>query len=275
MNSANSGPKSSGEAALWSYLQLRKLPFDYEPFTDGANPDFLVEHPICGRVVMDVYGPRYHLPRYPDGSFLAGPIAGPEVTLRKAFKDQRKARQAQVAVDASSPFILVFARTHSELDFESHHVAGALFGTFQVVFPLDEEPDDARVRMVFGQGGRLQPARNTRFAAVAVISGFNPRMKRVERIAEARFSSGMTPSQRAATLLEVSREEADAGRYREGERVFWLKVFHNPFAAIPLSCEFAGPHDDQWLASYADGTYLESAWGILGHELPGRGPVRL
>ena len=64
--------KSPGEAALSTYLDHRGLAFRYEPSTSGPNPDYAVEHPICGAVVMDVIEPVFQLPRNPDGSLLHG-----------------------------------------------------------------------------------------------------------------------------------------------------------------------------------------------------------
>ncbi len=263
--------KSPGELAIWAYLESRELSFQYEPFEVGANPDFVVQHPRYGQVVMDAYEPVYQLLREPDGSVHSGFAVSPEGRLRRAFKSQQKAAQAKVALDAGSPFVLVLARSNSEVEFEDHHVVGALFGSVQITFGLDEVTgDDAPIRLVFGQGGRLQSSRNTRFSAVAVISSFNPGMARVEREAEERFTPRMTVRERIAEFLSVRAEESAAGRFKEEEQTFRLKVFHNPFAKIPLSAEFAGPHDDQWMGSQIDGSYFEATWGIQGLDVPGR-----
>src|SRR5664280_2429469 len=235
-------PRSPGEVALQNYLVERSLGFRYEPATSGPNPDFEVDHPRCGRVIMDVVEPEFRLPRNPDGSYHSGANRGPEEALRRALNSDRKKDQAQVAIDAGHPFVIVYARTNSEMSFEPHQLAGALFGNLQFRFPLgDDTPPDRGGTLAFGPGGRLQQRLNTRFSAVAVIAGFNPGFAEVERIAEGRFHLGMTPSQQIAKVLEVAGEEKEAGRYNDDKAVYRLTVFHNPFAQVVLSPEFAGP----------------------------------
>ncbi len=80
-----------------------------------------------------------------------------------------------------------------------------------------------------------------------MLTAFNPRLAEVERLAERRFKTGMSIGQQIDTFLRVVGEQTDAGRYREGDREHRLTIFHNPFAKIPLSPEFAGAYDDQWL----------------------------
>jgi hypothetical protein len=231
-----SSPRSPGEVALQNYLVDRSLDFRYEPATSGPNPDFAVDHPRCGRVIMDVVEPEFRLPRNPDGSYHSGAVGGPEDALRRALNSDRKKRQAQVAIDEGHPFVIVYARTNSEMAFESYQVAGAIFGNLQFRFPIGgDNPPEGAGTLAFGQGGRLQEELNTRFSAVAVIAGFNPGIAEVERIAESRFDFRMTLSQRIAKVLEVAGEERDVGRYHEDQTVYRLTVFHNPFAHVALS----------------------------------------
>ena len=47
-----SGPHTPGEKMMAAYLTERKLPYDYELFEKGANPDFVARHPAAGRIVL-------------------------------------------------------------------------------------------------------------------------------------------------------------------------------------------------------------------------------
>src|ERR1019366_7315496 len=142
----------------------------------------------------------------------------------------------------------VQARTNREMAFESFPVAAAMFGSLQITFPVGDDPPPPGPRaLTFGGGGRLQPEINTRFSAVAAMTAFNPRLAEVERLAERQFEARMSPGERYETLLRITREQTEARRFREGDREHRLTVFHNPFAKIPLSPEFAGAYDDQWM----------------------------
>ena len=73
-----SGPHTPGEKMMAAHnLSERKLPYDYELFEKGANPDFVARHPAAGRIVLEVYEPEYRLPRNPDGSFRSGSVRSP------------------------------------------------------------------------------------------------------------------------------------------------------------------------------------------------------
>lgn len=265
--------RSPGEVALCSYLESRRLPCRYEPASSGPNPDFEADHPICGTVVMDVHEPEYRLPRNPDGSYHSGSIRGPEDALRRAIDSGRKKKQAKSAVERGRPFVIVQARTNSEMAFEPFQVAAAMFGGLQIRFPVgDDPPVPGPTALTFGSGARLQPKINTRFSAVAVLTAFNPRLAEVERLVERKFVTGMSPGRRIETLLRVIAEQTKAGRYREDDREHRLTIFHNPFAEIPLSAEFAGAYDDQWLHD-GDRAYQEASWGIRGNDVPGRVPL--
>ena len=205
-------------------------------------------------------------------------VPGSDQIQRAAFDARwivrQKAAQAKVAMDAGHPFVLVLARTHSELEFMPHYVIGAMFGTPMISFAFTEDVEHAdKARMVFGQGARLQESLNTRFSAVAVISGFNPGMARIERIAEAQFKPGMSVSHRMGVVLETARKEQEKGRFRDGEVAYRLQIFHNPYASVPLSTEFAGPYDDQWMGNRTFGIYYEATWGVRGNFVSGRHPL--
>jgi hypothetical protein len=262
--------RSPGEVALGTYLETRRLPCRYESAVSGPNPDFEVDHPICGTVVMDVHEPEYRLP--PSHS---GPFQGPEKALRRAIESSRKKRQAKSAVDRGCPFVVVLARTRSDLEFGSHQVVSAMFGSLQIRFPVGGgDPSESSGTLTFGLGGRLQPEINTRFSTIAVLTGFTPGAAEVERTIERESEPGMSVSERLLAIWATEAAQARLGNFREGETTHRLAIFHNPFAKVPLCPQFAGPHDDQWMHD-GDHSYQEATWGVRGSEVPGRVPLEL
>jgi hypothetical protein len=263
--------RSPGEEALRAYLMARQLSFRYEPASSGPNPDFEVDHPICGTVILDVHEPVYRLPRNPDGSYHSGSVKGPEEALRRAINSGRKKRQAKSATDRGHPFVTVTARTNSEMAFEPFQVAASMFGSLQCRFPSDDDPPRAGpMALTFGDGGRLQPKMNRRFSAVAVLT--NPNLAEAERLAESQFVPGMSPSRRIEIVRRAIQDQTEGGQYREDALEHRLTICHNPFAELSLSSEFAGAYDDQWMFD-GDRTYREASWGIRGNGVPGRVPL--
>ena len=216
------GPRTPGEKMMAAYLTERKLPYNYELFGKGANPDFVARHPAAGRVVLEVYEPQYRLPRNPDGSFRSGCVRSPGHVVQRGLNSRRKHRQAKAARARGLPFVLVIASTNSEIAFSGYHVPGALFGSPEFMWSDESgtEPDD-RGRLVFGAAGRLQRELNTSFSAVALIAAI--------------------------------------ARKGHAHR---LEIFHNPFAALPVRPEFAGPYDGQWASVDADHSYQKIVQGI-------------
>jgi hypothetical protein len=204
-------PRIEGEKMLATYLDERSVTWKYESFGEGANPDFRADHPVAGEVMLEVYEPEYLLPRNPDGSYRSGAVAPPGRVVQRGLTSRRKSRQAAVARDLGVPFVLVIASTNGELAIDVHDIPGALFGSPEFQWSADADPDEAG-RLVFGSGGRLQAHLNTRFSAVALITD----------------GTADTPAGNGQACR--------------------LQIFHNPFAAIPLKPEFAGPYDDQWTA---------------------------
>ena len=109
------GPRTPGEKLVAAYLDGRQLPYGYESFATGAKPDFLACHPVAGQVVLEVYEPRYLLPRNPDGSFRSGFVPSQDDLVQRGIKSGRKSRQAAAARDRGLPFVLVIADTNSEM----------------------------------------------------------------------------------------------------------------------------------------------------------------
>ena len=138
------GPRTEGERMLAAYLDERSVPWKYECFGEGANPDFRADHPAAGEVVLEVYEPEYLLPRNPDGSYRSGAVAAPGRVVQRGLTSRRKSRQAAVARDLGIPFVLVIASTNGEVAIDGHDIPGALFGSpeFQWSPGADlDEPD--------------------------------------------------------------------------------------------------------------------------------------
>jgi hypothetical protein len=219
------GLRTPGEKLVAAYLDGRELPYSYETFVTGANPDFVACHPVAGQVVLEVYEPSYLLPRSPDGALRAGFIPSQDKMIQRGITSARKSRQAAAARDRGLPFVLVIADTNSEVALTAEVIPGALFGTLQFGWNADPEADpaDDSTGLSFGSGGRLQPELNTRFSAVALISR--------------------------------SARRPVAGQIARPDEAHPLHIFHNPYAGISLAPEFAGPHDEQWTSAGAGRTY--------------------
>jgi len=256
-------PKSPGEKAMAAYLNDRALPHQYEAAVGPKHPDFSVEHPQAGKVVCEVYEPRFRLPRGADGRPTGGFI-DPYHVVRKGIDKRAKSEQARATLEAGHPFVIVLASTDSEWPVDDDNIPGALFGDVQVVMPFDgQQADVSAARLAFGDHGRLESDRNQAYSAVAAISSFNPGYAAVEARALERLLAKDGPGKHIGLLLEAGHELAQAGCYDEAALTRRLRIFHNPYAAIPLPMTFAGPHDDQWAADHIDGTYGEVSWGVL------------
>jgi len=209
-----------------AYLAERKLPYGYEPFDEGARPDFVVRHPAVGEIVLEVYEPEYRLPRNPDGSFRSGFVRSPGNVVQRGINSDRKHRQAKAARDRGLPFVLVIASTNSEMAISEYDVPGALFGALEFVWSDNSDIDSNDPgRLVFGPAARLQRKLNTSFSAVALIT-----------------------------------------RITEKDHTHRLEIFHNPFAALPVLPEFAGPYDDRWASVDAGQSYQKIVRGVLEHD---------
>ena len=220
------GPHTPGERMMATYLAERKLSADYEVFDEGANPDFVAHHPTVGDIVLEVYEPEYRLPRNPDGSFWSGSVRSPGHVIQRGINTNRKHRQAKAARERGFPFVLVIASTNSEIRFNEHDVPDALFGALEFVWNDDSD--------VASKGpGRLV------FGAAG----------RLQRKLNTSFS--------AVALITAVTEKEHTNR---------LDIFHNPFAALPLPPEFAGPYDAQWTSVDAGQSYQKIGQGVLEHD---------
>jgi hypothetical protein len=108
----------------------------------GRNPDFVARHPTVGEVVLEVFEPEQRLPKSVGAFDSIG-------SIERGFKD-RKRKQAQAARGAGLAFMLVIARTNSDIPVD----AGALFVRPEFSFPLGH-PDagGAALRVFIGSEG--------------------------------------------------------------------------------------------------------------------------
>lgn len=247
--------RSPGELLLEHYLAARGLQFQIEPRVGGRNPDFVVEIDDA-MVGMEVYEPELRLPR---GA--AGEISTP-AALRRGFEG-RKYKQAQAVAARGWPFILVVARTNSDIDFDPLLAASAMYGELHASFKIDTATGDAiESSFGFGQGARIQPELKRAISAVAVISGFNPTAASVrDQVREALAGVQGDDPKRLQKMLTIGRDIEGsailAGTYDPQATAARLVVLHNPFATRSLNREFfGGRHDVQW-------DVLESGHGTL------------
>lgn len=195
----------------------------YEVFDEGANPDFVAFHPIVGEIVFEVYEPKYRLGRNPDGSFRSGSVRLPGEVVRRGLNSDRKHRQAKASRKHGLPFVLVIAGTNSEIAFSEYDVPCALFGSPE--FMWNDE----------SYTGPSDPGQLV-FGAVG----------RLQRKLNTSFSA-------VALIIAITKK---AGTYQ-------LKIFHNPFAALPVRREFAAPSDEQWTSVDGGQSYQKIVPGVL------------
>lgn len=264
----NGGVDSPGEQLFAAYLRQRGLSWQREPDIHGRRPDFLVDRPVMD-FAAEVYEPKLRLP----------PGAGwfdSYAPLRRSFRG-RKSRQAKAVKEAGLPFVVVLARTNSDVRFQPEIVAGAMFGNISVEVPLNSTGGESRT--VFGGGGRVQRKRNRGVSAVAILSSFNPTYWRVEQVmadrlgVEPSWKPNMSPASvrreqvaSARVMKEVHDHMAATGDYIVTAQLARLVVLHNPYADHPIGLEVLnGPHDVQWANTKRDGIrgYGPACWGEL------------
>jgi len=77
--------------------------------------------------------------------------------------------------------------------------------------------------------------------------------------ATGRLQRKLNTSFSAVALIAVNAEKDHAHR---------LEIFHNPFAALPVRREFAGPYDGQWASVDAGHSYQTIVRGVPGIAAP-------
>jgi hypothetical protein len=246
LTSTDSAPRTPGERLMAAYLDERapRLRYEYEIPSGGRQPDFTV----CSggaAVICEVYEPVLRLPANVGVIDSYSPIRG-------AFAG-RKRKQGRGARDDGRPYVVVLARTNSDIQLGSYEVTGALFGDLTVRVRVSASPRIADPppdpTMIFGRGGRLQPALNRRFSAVAVISTFNPTLIAVNREIDRRLAQldDEASEPRLRVVHQVFDEFTTAGIFDPTAESPRLTTYHNWHALTPLPVEmFGGPYDVQW-----------------------------
>lgn len=186
----------------------------------------------------------------PDRRLTGGGAIDPYRHLRRAFKG-RKRKQGAEAKTRGVPYVVVLARSNSDISFDELSVTGAMFGNHGIAIPVDPgrgAADVDRATRTFLGGGGLNPGKNTRYSAAAVVTSFNPTLHRVERAYQDKIVRyGIPPGERSSVIFRAFEDASESGIFDEHAAVARLTVYHNPFAATRLARQaFGGPHDQQW-----------------------------
>jgi len=258
--------RTESERYFSIYLNRRRLPYEYERPVGSKRPDFFVEHPAAGPIVVEVHEFSYYSP------LLVGSV-DPYGHIRAAIN--RKRAQGKGA-KGKYPYVLVlYSYGWPHLDLNS--VTGAMFGNIAVHMSIDMQTGAAKgdPRTIFGNDGKMvytRPERvrvqNTTFSTVVILRMFNPTRVRLDR-GFASIPDGLGDAEHLTRLIEVEEEYTRRGLYRPDLYIPRLIVCHNPDAGVPLPLDaFGGPHDEQWAIASDDGRLHLAATGLGCHEIP-------
>lgn len=235
--------RSEGEVLLAAYLSERGRAFQYETDLGGQRPDFLVGFSPMP-VVCEVVDPTPFRPQpRPEGRAFGS--MDPFEHIRPLIHRKR----AQAASTAGElPYVLVIRPPNDVRPYEPISVIGAMFGDVAFSVPVGPAaPSSAATRLVTTNGGRMQPTLNTRFSAVAVIEKVNPTRESLLRAIRDEAGPARTVEEILEAGQRVSERMARDGTFHEELELPQVTVYHNPFAAVPLSLTFFdGPFDQQW-----------------------------
>ena len=260
------GARSDGERLMASYFRDRGWSFEYEPEIGGRHPDFLVNHPLAGAIVFEVYEPELSIPMRDLSEPAIEPLDHRE-RLQRAF-DRRKRRQIRAAAEAGIPYVAVIAETNAMFGVRPVTLATAMFGALQHVIPIDTSTGmpagDGYDR--FGPGGKLKPTERTGVSAAAILTVFNPTKwklmgamrEAVTRITPDDWDSD--PRARIASLeyLQAAEERAlRSGVFDPSARIARLTWMHNLFAKNTLEIGLGSVHDRYWAVQDA------ATWGLV------------
>jgi hypothetical protein len=265
--------RTDSERYFGIYLNRCRLPFEYERPVGSKRPDFFVEHPSAGPIVVEVH--EFTPPPSP-------PEAGavdPYEHIRRAIEQKRaQGRGAK----GKSPYVLALY-SHGWPILDVRTVTGAMFGNIAVRMPFSSVSgtSDGDAKPIYGHNGKMMHTRpeqatvqNTRFSAVAIIVMFNPTKVRLDR-GYASIPDGLNPVKHLSRRIEVRDEYVRTGLYRPDFDIPRLIVCHNPDAAVPLPLDaFGGPHDEQWAIASDDRRLHLAATGLGYHEVPNNGSDR-
>lgn len=163
-----------------------------------------------GRAICEIYSPELILKNRVGSADPFGPV-------HRAFGRRKRHQGAQAKADGE-PYVVVISSDNSHIQFDAFEL---LVGAF---------------------GGRraLQPFKNTRYSAIAVISRLNPTRYRFEGALKDRLPPGSDLSTVWDVVTEVSNEMVATGSFDPDAAVARLKVVHNPWARTALPLDFFG-----------------------------------
>jgi len=175
-----------------------------------------------------------------------------------------------------APYVPVLGRSNSDTSFDALSVTGAMFGDRGISMPFDPlvgSADREQAEWGFLLGGGLHAQKNTRYSAIAVLTAFNPTLHRVQRAYQGTIERhGIPPGKRTPIIARAFEHARSTAEFDDAASVARLTVYHNPYAANPLSMEaFGGPHDQQWGAVEGPAgeiVYTLIAEGRWAKELP-------
>jgi hypothetical protein len=266
--------RTESERYFGIYLNRRRLPFEYERQVGEKFPDFFVEHPSAGSVVVEVHEFAHTSPPNIGAVDPYGPI-------RTTINEKRAQGKG---TKGKWPYVLVLY-TFGWPMLDVNAVTGAMFGNIAVQMRINtasgaEERDQSRV---FGHDGKMIRSRpeaeprvqNTTFSAVVILRMFNPTQVRLNRAAQA-IPQGVQPAEFLTRHTEIVAQVTQDGLYRPDLHIPRLIVCHNPNARVPLPLDaFGGPHDEQWTIAADDGALHLAATGLGFHEVPNSHETRL
>jgi hypothetical protein len=266
--------RSLGEDLFAAYLGDRGRTFAYEELLGGPRPDFrVVSDPTD--VICEVVDPEPIAADFGERRVGAGP--DPYVKIRAVIG--RKKTQGAGA-KGRLPYVIVI-RPPSVADlqpYDPHVLIGAMLGDVAFSIPVSPRGPSGPTTLVTTSGGRMQPAMNTRFSALApamntrfsalaVLWTVNPTRALLDAVTAEALRDVRGDVARIHVILETHERLTADGTYKPDLVAPRLAVFHNPHAAVRLPISFFdGPFDRQW-ADAGDGAVRLVSVGVSARAL--------
>jgi hypothetical protein len=224
---------TESEVMFERVLVERGLPFERELPAGGKHPDYWVTTD-AGLVVCEVTGMEARL-----GD------AGGWFDVAKPIERKVRNKAAQGGALEGVPYVVVVHGPTWPADFLA--MTSALYGRAQIRVPVGPGTDAGDAQMVYGPHAVFAPDKRTHISAVARME-YTSATAAVLDAEIRRRTEGMTWEDDRAAIVEAARaaerELAADGRYRPGEQVIGLAVFHNQYATSPLVVgALTGPSD--------------------------------
>lgn len=230
-----------GEDLFEKYLTEQGIKFDREPKLPGVAQliDFVVEHPACGKVLLEVKDIDNAQPVLGFSQF------DPYRPIRSHIK------KASEKFKSTSDYIcalVLAARAGNLVDLNSPDaMLGAMYGDFGFTIPVDVEHGDADVEQIstefqLGKGKMLHMTgpQNTRIVALITIQQYG--MWRLEMRKYLDRDDGRTRKERFEDIRAGRVDLPDAD-----EQVLGVTVWENGVAEKKLPTDmFRGEMDARW-----------------------------